>query len=564
MNMILMFIGVVLGAGVTSLLFARDYRNKNQLPAVAMVPETTLSELLVTVTQMGDALQRGAWDHTCDTAGFQGEAKALLTQVNAMAATLLGFIDQIPAPAIVVDKEARVRYVNQVCREQGFTLEEIKGLTPYDLDPTEDQKRITALAKEVGRTGVPQTAQIIVQSPTGDDLIEEYVVGPLRDARGQVVAVMWVNFDSSNTVNKAKKVGKYQAYEAADIERKLREGLGVGILSFSFKPEPHDEDTEEVAIAYDKIGMTLAEATEGIKAYMDEITRVLTAVAGGDLTQTITREFIGDFGPIQTAINRIIHVLNETVHGISLVATGVGSGSAQLSANAMDLANGTAQQMESVREVSANVTRVDTQATDSAVIAQKAANLSQTSKQNATIANTEMSHLLDAMGRISQSSDKIALMLKTIESIAFQTNLLALNAAVEAARAGEMGRGFAVVAEEVRSLAGRSATAAKETASLIAESMSNVEDGTRTASDVASSLDKIVESITDVSVAIDEIFAATDSQTMAIHSINTDLDQISAVAQKSAYNSEETASAAEELDSQVTILKDKVAFFTTR
>ncbi len=106
-----------------------------------------------------------------------------------------------------------------------------------------------------------------------------------------------------------------------------------------------------------------------------------------------------------------------------------------------------------------------------------------------------------------------------ISSIASQTKMLALNASIEAARAGEGGRGFAVVANEVRQLAGLTASA---TDHILAE-LRSIE---RTISRLVERCERLTERVADVQRGSARIKATSSLQATTRTHVGGDIDEM--------------------------------------
>lgn len=292
-----------------------------------------------------------------------------------------------------------------------------------------------------------------------------------------------------------------------------------------------------------------------------ESTRVIQGLANGDLTQTMTGEYQGEFLVLRDALNDSMTKLQKMVAEITQSAGNISSGAGEISQGNADLSQRTEEQASSVEQTASTMEQMTSVVKQNADNARQANQLASGARQEAEKGGDVVGKAITAMSEINASSKKIEDIISVIDEIAFQTNLLALNAAVEAARAGEQGRGFAVVAGEVRSLAQRSAAAAKEIKGLIKDSVSKVEEGSRLVDESGQTLEEIVVASKKVSDIIAEIAAAGQEQASGIDQINKAITQLESVTQQNAALVEEAAAASESMANQSVGLQRLVGQF---
>ena len=301
-----------------------------------------------------------------------------------------------------------------------------------------------------------------------------------------------------------------------------------------------------------------------LRNYIGEISHMLEAIAGGDLTAQITQEYVGDFAAIRASLNDILQRLNSTVGQIVSSAEHVSAGAEQMSVASQALSQGSMEQTGAVEELEETMRSVTSSVRQTAESVQRAREQVDGMGVQLAEGNQRMHEMTGAMREISDSSNEIEKIIKTIEDIAFQTNILALNAAVEAARAGTAGKGFAVVADEVRNLAAKSAEASQSTSALIGRSIAAVNQGTQIAGATARQLEGIVANANGIVETINAIAADAQTQAGAVEQIQDQIGQITGVVQTNSSTAEESAATSQELSAQASVLKQLVKTFRLR
>ncbi len=312
---------------------------------------------------------------------------------------------------------------------------------------------------------------------------------------------------------------------------------------------------------FDRVIAHCIDVTEQVVSAAD-LARLLGAIANGDLTQTIARQYsTASLAAVRDDANATVATLNDVVRQVLTTVQTIRHHVGALAIGNRELATRTDQQASTLQQTAASLSQLTTTVRHNADNAQQANELASAASAVAVKGGAVVSQVVETMAEINDSARRIVDIISVIDGIAFQTNILALNAAVEAARAGEQGRGFAVVASEVRTLAQRSAAAAKEIKTLIAASVERVDTGSKLVEAAGATMADIVGSVRRVTDIMSSISQDSQTQAGGIEDANRSLCQMDEATRLNAGMVDSAAAATQSLQAQAEGLNEIVARF---
>ncbi|HEX9022375.1 MAG TPA: methyl-accepting chemotaxis protein [Geobacteraceae bacterium] len=428
------------------------------------------------VNMLSLAALEGRLSIRADASAHEGDYRHIVEGFNTTIDRLVGLLDNMPAPAMIIDREFTIRYMNEIgAKAGGRTPAELVGRKCYDHFKTSDCKTENCACHRAICDGRESTAETDAHPAAGVDLDISYTGVPLRDASGGIIGAFEVVTDQTavkRAARTARKIAAYQEKETGKVVEGLAK-LSQGNTGFTIETEAADSDTLVVKETFDSIAdaintsvnvvntlvadtnmlsqaalegklATRADAArhhgdfrrivEGINNTLDAVVGPLNVAADyvekisrGSIPPVITDAYHGDFSAIKDNLN----VLIEASNGITTAAKEVAAGNLTLEIRERsaddELLRALAAMVKRLGEVVNEVqTAADNVASGSQELSSGSEEMSQGASEQAAAAEEASSSMEEMSSNIRQNADN-----------ALQTEKIAVKSAEDAREGGK-------------------------------------------------------------------------------------------------------------------------------
>ncbi len=304
-----------------------------------------INALTTDANMLADAAVEGKLNTRADTKKHRGDFKKIIEGVNDTIERLVGFIDNMPAPCMIVDKNLKIRYMNKSGSGLNNTTSDAlleKNAHCYDHFRTGDCKTDNCACFKAMQTG--SNAQSATDAHPGSyNLDIAYQAVPLRNRAGEIIGAFEVVNDQTEVkkkerqaieaekqaTNAGKLASKIVAYQKGETDKLTiaLDKLAAGDLTIDLAQAPADEETAQVHATFAQIYDSLGECTKAINHLITDANLLSTAAVQGKLdTRADASKHQGDYRKIvqgvDDCLDAVIGPLNVAAEYVDRISKG--------------------------------------------------------------------------------------------------------------------------------------------------------------------------------------------------------------------------------------------------
>lgn len=491
--------------------------------------------------------------------------------------------------AIGYDEQSRIDQMTKIHDELVVALQECMPEIEKTLNSAEEREQFKQLQESV-ENYLKIDGEIIklggttdeVKSKKAQDMAFDDLAPAYQAAEEDLQELMDVNVQKGDETHKALAVVRVvmiivialvilaACFAATKIGGKLAkaisdplEALAKRLETFAqgdlTSPFPEYDNNDEVG---DMVKSTVDMANK-LSVVIADLEGLLTEMSKGNfaISTSCEEEYVGDLIKLLESFNTTKNEIDGSLKEVRDSSEMVSAGALNLAEASQALAEGATDQAASAEQLQATIDEITEGLKSTADQTNIACQEAERIAGEAEDSRAQMDLMVEAMQRISETSEMIGSVITEIEDIASQTNLLSLNASIEAARAGDAGKGFAVVADQIRTLAEQSAKAAVNTRELIESSIEEIKNGNKAAESTKKVLIDVVEDIRQLSESAKSISEISVMQAESMGQADAGVSRITDIIQANSATAQETSATSEELSAQATSMDEIVAKF---
>ena len=287
------------------------------LLATGFVIARSISRVLGTLVNEATRLSQAALEGRLRTRAnpelVSAEFRPIIEGVNAALDTIVKHIDSIPNPAMIIDKDFTVQFMNKVGSDLiGLPNEQIVGSKCYNQFKTSHCHTANcacAIAMQEGRKAMAETDA----HPGNHNLQISYIAVPVKDKTGSVIGALEIVADQTALKTAETVMRKQAAFQEKEV-RKLVDNLekiAKGAFDIDSSVATADNDTREIGQKFHEINRSLTQACKMINSLITDANALSKAAVDGELgSRADDSKYEGEY-------RAIIHGMNQTLEGFN-------------------------------------------------------------------------------------------------------------------------------------------------------------------------------------------------------------------------------------------------------